>query len=726
MDHSEIVKKHRGTLQSFAQHGVTFIKEAGNNAVGVCPICSKSKMYVNVENRLWDCKVCGIEGNFDDFLHAMNQHNLRRTTLKTLANLAKHRGLSALTLKEFGVGKNNDGEYTFPTYLVNKQGATFLSDLPRYNPEKKKSYGTTGAKVGLIMPKKTTGSDTVWVCEGEWDCMAWYEVLRKCKIEDDVYGVRGASNFPKSMPEMFTGKHVIMLYDNDTPGQAGMSRTWQMLAPYAKSIQRVEWPPTDNLPDGFDVRDLYHTVGSNGKKALASVRKMLTSEPDVTQAATGGAKLKTPDGPSGDDTPDPNGKGMLRAKVIKAYQKWLHLPNTEMIDVLYGSVFANRMKTDPLWIYFVTSPSGGKSEFLMSLAISPWICCVSTLTPKALISGMQTPGGDPSLFAKIMRTETDYTLVVKDYTTVLKMNQVARDDVLSLLRDAYDGQTTKVFGNMTRSYEGNFGIIAGVTQEIDNPTISDTSLGERFLKYRMRHHGKITAGKHMIMRTLSNIGVEGDMRSELKDVARQVLDRPISRPYPTRPKEIDERIMGLAQWVARMRGSVSRSRYHRDTVTHKPVSEIGGRLAKQLAILGMGIAMFRGEDEVSEDVYNILVKIARDTAPDKAEEVIKQMYTRRPEEEASTEEISTWCPSLTPETVKFVLQDLRMLGIVVGSGSYKGKWRISDPVLSTMDKLGLYTMELNWRDGVEQRRKDTRKKAASTVKKRVIKKRKVK
>ena len=52
-------------LNGFKNHGIIFKGTSGNQAYGNCPFCGKeNKFYANQENGLWDCKVCGLKGNF--------------------------------------------------------------------------------------------------------------------------------------------------------------------------------------------------------------------------------------------------------------------------------------------------------------------------------------------------------------------------------------------------------------------------------------------------------------------------------------------------------------------------------------------------------------------------------------------------------------------------------------------------------------------------------------
>lgn len=680
MGHVETTRKHQ-QLNGFAQHGVVFEREQGDQAGGKCPWCEKSlKFWVDPKTRLWDCKVCGVHGNWEQFLEHAHVEDRKRLKGSVTKPLTKDRGLSAQTFRAFGFGWNGK-EYTYPIRDMKK-----VIDLRRYRPGKR-GLSTKGGKIsGFVGPEKRLDSKRLWVCEGEWDALALYEVLRKVGIKEDVYAVPGASNFPKNMLPIFESKEVVLCFDNDGPGQKGMTKTWDMLGGTAGKRVRLVWPD-DGLPDGYDLRDLYHDANRDCQKMHKSLMKLLTDEAPVDSS---GAKVADARSDTQDDI-DPKGKGMAPAKVYKEFQKWLVMESPEVLDVMFGSLFANRIDADPFWIFFVAPAGGSKSEFLMTLDHAPLCHLESGLTPHSLISGMNIQGRDPSLIPRIIGK----TLIVKDVTTILQMPQVHRDEIFGQLRDAYDGRCGKSFGNgVTRAYEGTFGVIGGVTPAIDKPVYAESIMGERFVKYRLRMKGKITKGKKACRRVLDNLTKKRGMREELMEISKRVIDRPVEpEDYPDMPSDFKDRLVDLAQWVANMRGFVSRDKYRR-TVDMKPTAEVGTRLAGQLGILAMGIGIYHNMKVLDDYVYRIITKVARDTAPPTAEGMVRALYVNRHKDEATTQEMAEWT-SLPSSTCLYALQDLAMLD-VLRHDPRASTWRFNPNMLKVMDKLRLYDTERGW------------------------------
>jgi len=696
----------------YAQHGVDNItRKPDGEFIGNCPWCRARKdskkhgantFFIRADGEVWDCKTCGKSGNVNKFLSETFAANMNRASLGDLKELSASRGgLQVRTLKAWGVGFNGK-QFTYPSWLMQQSGTFSPSDIRLFRLGKK-PVSSAGGHAGLIMPVSSVtklpaikGSKTIWVCEGEWDGMAWYEALRSVGIEDDVVAVPGAGTFPGKCIPMFQGKDVVTLYDNDTPGQAGQKRTWQKLTGVVGSLRRIRWE--NGLPDGYDIRDLYLEHKADGASMVRVVNGFLTSEPyaDHVDSSAGGTVsggiASAPD-PALDNI-DPDGRWVNPDEVLASYKKWLKLDQPEMLDVVFGSVFANRMDVDPLWLFFVGPPGCGKSELLMSLSSAPMVHCSTGITNHTLISGMNFGKQDPSLLPKLIGR----TWIVKDFTTVLSLNQLARDEIFSVLRDAYDGRVEKPYGNMVvRRYEGRFGIVAGVTNKIDSATAGNAVLGERFIRWRSRHKGKVLVSKDVIMQALDNLSEESQMRNELKDIARKVLNRPIERKhYPNIPKWFKERVVELAQWVAVMRGVIEREKFTGSTgvISAKPQPEIATRLAKQFCTLALGIGVYRGLKELDEYTYKIIAQVGCDTCPDRSEEVIRSLYILGGR--ASTKIIAddTRFPY---DTVRWVLQDMDLLGIVKREKGSEGSYVLHKPVHAVLKRMKIYEEDHAWR-----------------------------
>lgn len=659
-------------MRGFEQHGVVLSGESGDHAIGACPFCGRDKkFYINKAELVWDCKVCGRSGNFEAFLaNTMEQY---QTMFKgeVVDKLAESRNLRPQTFRAWGVG------WAGVFYAVPSTGnaARHTSDIRRYMPGKK-SMSTTGGHASFIVPQVLLGSPRVWLCEGEWDGMAMYECLRRNGVHEDVYASPGALTFPPRLVGLFQGKEVVVVYDNDDPGRQGEAKVGKMLSGIAKSVRYVHWET--NLPTGYDLRDFYK---EHGRDALRLIESHIEGKP----------RLET----QSDATPTPDKElsssvsagavSISPEEVYAKYRKWLYIETTSAIEVMFGAVIANRIGGDPLWLFIVAPPGGMKSELIMSIANAEEVMVVNHLTPHALISGASfAGGGDPSLIPKL----NGKVLAIKDFTTILSMNSLARDDIFSTLRDIYDGSTEKRFGNgIVRRYEARFGILAGVTPAVETLSSANVTLGERFLKYKLPKCGTDT---RVIERALANIGVDDNMRKELAAIGKLVLDQKFGAP-PALSQELVRRIVELAQWSASLRGVVQREKYT-GLVNFKPMSEVGTRIAKQLCKLAMGVSLFKREEQISEATYATIVKVAQDTVPDRVEEIVKQLFIKGYRSHTTKELAQS--AHFPEDTTRYILEDLSLLGITSKIPGASGGWALSETIYNRMTYLGLYKEEV--------------------------------
>ena len=234
------------------------------------------------------------------------------------------------------------------------------------------------------------------------------------------------------------------------------------------------------------------------------------------------------------------------------------------------------------------------------------------------------------------------------------------------------------------------GIFAGVTNKIEAFGVVHQSLGERFLKFRASED-KRESEEDKIRRALSNVNQEVAMRLELTQVAARCLDRPMPETPPNLDSTLTDRLIALAQLTSMLRGVVERDRFDK-TVQYRPSYEVGTRLAKQLAKLGIGIAIFMGKDKVEEEEFTILQRVAMDTAPDRIETIVRRLWFSCPKKDQSlrTQEIAD-LTRLPQATVFRVLQDLELLRIVDRSGDgQKHMWRLSSKIEGLISRSGVY------------------------------------
>lgn len=669
-------------ITAFTQHGFVHDGTSGEQAYGTCPFCGKKgHFYVNRKSHNWDCKSCGKKGGYQTWLREIVELSKINFKGDPAIKLSKDRNVSLGTLRDMGVGFNPINR-TVILPVLDIKGEKIWDIRIRVG---KGLRSTSGCKVGLYGWDKVDKPEikTIWICEGEWDGLVMMEIIEKMELGDHaVVAVPGAGTFKADWITLFERKKVNVVYDHDNPGREGCKKVYNALSQVVERLRFVQWP--DEEKDGWDLRDQFSRMKKNHRRTYAYIKVLLGETPpgiDDIEEADFGSDVQISKG-------DLDGEGLEATEVYAEYRKWLKLPATNIIDVMFGTAIANRLPGDPLWL-FIVAPSGGtKTELLMSLTTAHNMVTTTTLTPPALISGANMAGGsDPSL----LRIMNGRILLIKDFTTILSMNSMVREEIFGILRDAYDGRIEKRFGNgVYRRYDPcRFGIVAGVTPAIELFTEEHTALGERFLRYKVPLSANWDDQRDILRRAVLNTTHEDKMREDLQKVGQTVLNHNFNLT-PNIPDHIIDRILCLAQWTALMRATIVRDRFTKE-VTHKPISELGTRLAKQFCKLLLGIGMFRRITTVTDEEYQIVKDIAVGTVPSRMEDIVRMMYTRNKTGNYDPKEIAevTGLPQMTTSRI---IENLGMLGIFRKEkiSALKTQWRLSDDILSIMERAEIY------------------------------------
>lgn len=644
-------------VKPFTQLGVDFTETHDREVLGTCPFTDdERKFFVNYTNLLWDAKSAVLDGDLAGFLSAICEYNEERInqTVKMI-ELARHRKLPTEAFEGYTIGW--DGEkYTIP--IRDARGK--VTDVRRVFLKKKKlsMYGITGGKVGIFngdaLSDNQLKDEPVYICEGEWDAIALNWLLRKNKAPGFAVGMPGAGTFKVVWAELFRKRDVTVCYDNDVAGAEGEEKVMRRLDNVCKSIAFIRWP--DELPADFDVRDWV----SNGHKRRIP-EKSLTK---FLALQTGMPRITPEQQPADVEPPRRRKTITTRAKhedLYKAFCEELEVSSEDTLAVVMATILANRLPGDPLWVLIVAKSGAGKTEYLSTMDGYDECVFTAEFTPHTLVSGMPTSNGrDPSLLPKL----DGKVLVIKDFTVILSMHPTGRDEIFGQLREAYDGTYKKQFGNgLTRDYESSFGLIAAVTNRIDEFGSLHAGLGERFVKYRMPNP-KVKMEQDIIMSAIMKAGKEDGMRERLQQCVTEFLDNtPDDEPKVDRATA--KTITAIAVVISRLRGYVSLNEY--TGVQHsKATFEMGTRLAKQLVRLWKGLVMYFGN---RTEALRIVRHVARGSVVDKRDEVVKVLARLSAEEpdQRTGRAIAEKCQGISGSTVTRELDDLSLLGIVSSS-----------------------------------------------------------
>jgi hypothetical protein len=587
-------KEDSSPLDLYEAHGFLRTTTKSGQHIGACPFCDHDDhFYINKDDGRFSCKSCGLEGNKYSFLQQIYESCLQSTRDKHWKQIAKQRqDLPWQIYREAGIAYDNLQKcYLFPVW--NDKGS--LVNLYKWSGKRGDNlYSTATCKLHLLGIHAIEEHGPIYLVEGHWDYLALGWLLEK---EHDgpytVLAIPGASNFNEERDvKFFIDREVYVLFDNDDPGRKGQEKVIEILHRHPlASLRCVQWP--ESYKDGFDLEDLIAEDVSHPRKALSKLKKFIHS---VTQIAEDEEEIEPIE---------------TFRDVVKEYKKHMHLSKEleDALALMFAVCFSVREESIPLWMFFVGPPGTGKTLLLQSIGQTHRTHFESSLGPKTLVSG-QKGDYDPSLLPRLIGR----TLVVKDWTELLTMSAQDQEQVISVLRGAYDGRYEKTYGNgMVRVYPSPdsshrtcyFSLIAGVTHSIYKNDRSD--YGERFLRFEI----KPDKVEDHIRRALSNVREKVYPEFALRPIANAFLARKVDpENLPTLPKFMESRLVGLSTIISFIRSRVER---HQGRLIYRPVLETPTRLAMQLLRLSRFLAFVYNKPAVDDQCYRLVKKVAMDT-----------------------------------------------------------------------------------------------------------------
>lgn len=297
------------------------------------------------------------------------------------------------------------------------------------------------------------------------------------------------------------------------------------------------------------------------------------------------------------------------------------------------------------------------TELSNSLGKLPFVWPVATITEAGLLSG--TPKKDRTEKATgglLAQIGAFGIIVCKDFTSILSMPREARATVLAALREVYDGnypRTLGTDGGQQLVWSGKVGLIAVCTPHIDTHHQVISTMGERFVMYRLTDIDDVQIAE----KASETEGFEAQMRTELSALVRDFVEGLDFARRVDPPAEHVKTIQRLAVLTARCRSGVDRNPYTRE-VEVVPQPEAPGRLTRVFRKLYQGMVL---TGVTPEDALVILTRIAFDCMPSlrrvSLEAVVQQEYP------VPTRYLAARVGFSVP-TVRRALEDLEALGVI--------------------------------------------------------------
>lgn len=234
--------------------------ESGTQAVVKnCPLCSNNnhKFYINVSGEtndgLWDCKVCGQSGNFNQLKQRLGMGMENVVSAKDMAGhgepqplpdfdalhnnlmnnpeygdvldyLVAERKFSLEVIEKFKIGawtKDGSQWYVIPYFDSSGNGVYYKSRRFGVVPDKGSRFNSPhGREVGLFNEACVVPNmEVLYIVEGEPDALSMLSSGYDNVVAVPGAGVKKAAWIEKL--DKLAPKNIYIIFDNDKPGQAG-------------------------------------------------------------------------------------------------------------------------------------------------------------------------------------------------------------------------------------------------------------------------------------------------------------------------------------------------------------------------------------------------------------------------------------------------------------------------------------------------------------------------
>jgi CRP-like cAMP-binding protein len=385
-------------------------------------------------------------------------------------------------------------------------------------------------------------------------------------------------------------------------------------------------------------------------------------------------------GPKGVNGKEPPGDGITEGKKTKAgnghdqlapctieetlavFTRWLILRDLNPVYAVLGTVAANLLPGDPVWLGLVAPPSSAKTEILNSVSLLPGIVQAATLTPAGLLSGTPKKQCDKGAKGGLLRQLGDFGIIVlKDFGSVLSMRFDARAEILAALREIFDGAWIRHLGTdggKTLEWRGKAGLLFGVTGAIDSHYAVIGAMGDRFLLTR-----QAPVGEGQFNRALQHAGTaNGKMRTELGQAVARLFAGRQDKHRAINADEI-KRLDDVISLVVRLRGAVERDRHSRE-IEAVYGAEGTARIGLMLERLLAGLDTLGVERTTA---FKVVTAIAMDSVPPLRRRAYEHLHRSRDVTgnfiEVKTSDIAE-ALGLPTTTVRRALEDLAAYGVV--------------------------------------------------------------
>src|SRR5262249_11327975 len=116
--------------------------------------------------------------------------------------------------------------------------------------------------------------------------------------------------------------------------------------------------------------------------------------------------------PAAAAVPDPgSGDCCSIDETLEVFKRWLILKDMTPVYAVLGTVAANLLEGDPVWLGIIGPPSSAKTEILNSVSMLPKVVQAATLTVAGLLSGTPKKERDSGSKGGLLRQIGDFGII---------------------------------------------------------------------------------------------------------------------------------------------------------------------------------------------------------------------------------------------------------------------------------------------------------------------------
>lgn len=707
-------------VKPFTFHGVELFEIREKETIANCPFCQKDGHFcISNETGQWSCKRCGEGqgkgegGNIPGFIQKLYQlsldnfiTNVKDTESHPLKELSENRKIGEDTLSEWGVTAHpfNSNDYLIP--VLNKEAK--LANLFRVTPSQEHPgkllvLPTPTLKIHPVGTQLLKKQRNIWLAEGPWDGMVLYNAFKKYSEEykitkkpenalirkNGVLVLPGCNSFSKEWFEPLKDKNVYILFDNDhpkklkngktiQPGYDGTKRILRMAEKETtnnpKSIHYLEWGPdgyTDELDSGFDLRDLFSRVKGSEALQLISSKLKFHEHENVEE--------------DNEDDED-EAKPVTTVEILpcttfrnlcSTYEKGYHFTPEmrQSLVVMLATIISTDIPGTQIFLRVIGPPGSGKTTLAETVSAAK-----EYVLARSIVTGFHSGYVDPADMNKkkkkvssLIPEMLNKTIVMKDADTLLTAPK--RDQILSELRDIFDGVSRAEYRNQVKSnYEDirTTFILCG-TDALRK--LNRAYLGDRFLDTEIFEE---SSGDPFVEKSMSNqyalmsasFSKEASKETEeQKEILKRITSLTVgyihylkgnlaSLPFPPLDEESSNKLKGLANLLAYLR---ARSGDQKEDTEFRARPELATRLSSQFVKLTVCICLVLNKPSIDNEVMDIIRKVMLDTARGFHLEIVKLLIENR--KGLSVDTIKDLLRT-NEIGVRRILEEMRVFGIV--------------------------------------------------------------